>query len=184
MSINLSTFWTTWNVLSGNTSATNQYDFWRGLVMDDNTQINSQYDFFKYHNTTRYKFFNDLNSTYPEVWDETTFYQNTNDARIFDYNTFYYYGAESLPTGAPNPIEFQILKETVTPDCIAPLPDVQYYTNNVPTLANNVILYADNTLTAPVAGSPGTYYSEFQGASVFATFEIDGVGTIFNYTPC
>ena len=63
MSINLNTFWTTWGVLSGNTSATNQYDFWKGIVMSGGTQINSQYDFFTFNNTTRYKFFNDLNST-------------------------------------------------------------------------------------------------------------------------
>lgn len=184
MSINLSTFWTTWNVLSGNTSATNQYDFWRGLVMDDNTRINSQYDFFKYHNTTRYQFFNDLNSTYPEVWNETTFYQNTNDARIYNYDTFYYYGAQSLPTGLPNPIAFPIAKELLFADCFVPINDTTYYTNNISTLANGVILYVDDTLTATVAGFPGVYYSEFEGASVIATFEIDVDGSILNYTLC
>ena len=91
MSINLSTFWTTWGVSSGDTTSSNQYDFWRGLIMTGGTRMNSQYDFFKFHNTTRYEFFNDLNSTYPEVWDEYTFYQNTNDARIYDYKTFYQY---------------------------------------------------------------------------------------------
>jgi len=103
MSINLSTFWTTWGVSSGDTSSTNQYDFWRGLIMNDATRINSQYDFFKWNNTTRYQFFNNLNSTYPEVWDETTFYQNTNDSRIFDAFTFYTYAAQSLPGGGPPP---------------------------------------------------------------------------------
>ena len=38
MSINLSTFWTTWGVFSGNTSSTNQYDFWRGLIMSNGDQ--------------------------------------------------------------------------------------------------------------------------------------------------
>lgn len=37
MSINLSTFWTTWGVFSGNTSASNQYDLWRSLIMTDGT---------------------------------------------------------------------------------------------------------------------------------------------------
>ena len=104
MSIDLSTFWTTWNVASGDTSSTNQYDFWRGIIMDDDTQLSSQYDFFTYHNTTRYEFFKNLNSTYPEVWDETTFYQNTNDARIYDFNSFYTYAAETLPGGGPAPV--------------------------------------------------------------------------------
>lgn len=105
MSIDLSTFWTTWGVYSGDTSSTNQYDFWRGMIMDDDTQLSSQFDFFTYNNTTRYQFFKNLNNTYPEVWDETTFYQNTNDARIFDYNTFYTYAAESLPGGVtPGPM--------------------------------------------------------------------------------
>jgi len=103
MSINLSTFWTTWGVSSGDTSSTNQYDFWRGLIMTGGTRMNSQYDFFKFNNTTRYEFFKNLNSTYPEVWDETTFYQNTNDARIYDYNTFYTYAAQSLPGGGVTP---------------------------------------------------------------------------------
>ena len=99
MSINLSTFWTTWGVSSGDTSSTNQYDFWRGLIMTGGTRMNSQYDFFTFNNTTRYQFFKNLNSTYPEVWDEYTFYQNTNDARIYDFNTFYQYAAQSLPGG-------------------------------------------------------------------------------------
>ncbi len=73
MSINLSTFWTTWGVSSGDTSSTNQYDFWRGLIMTGGTRMNSQYDFFTFNNTTRYEFFKNLNSTYPDVWDETTF---------------------------------------------------------------------------------------------------------------
>lgn len=106
MSINLSTFWTTWGVSSGDTTSTNQYDFWRGLIMNDGTIINSQYDFFKWNNTTRYQFFNNLNSTYPEIWDETTFYQNTNDPRIYDAKTFYTYAAESLPGGGPVPPTF------------------------------------------------------------------------------
>jgi hypothetical protein len=99
MSIDLSTFWATYGVLSGDTTATNQYDFWRGIVMTGGTQINSQYDFFTFNNTTRYKFFNDLKTTYPDVWDETTFYQNTNDSRIFDFKTFYEYGAQYLSGG-------------------------------------------------------------------------------------
>jgi hypothetical protein len=33
MSIDLSTFWTTWGVFSGDTSSTNQYDLWRGIIM-------------------------------------------------------------------------------------------------------------------------------------------------------
>ena len=115
MSINLSTFWTTWDVASGNTSATNQYDLWRSLYMSGGTQLNSQYDFFKYHNTTRYQFFQNLNSTYPEVWDEYTFYQNTNDARIYDYKTFYEYAAQSLPGGGPIPTPTPSPTPTPTP---------------------------------------------------------------------
>jgi hypothetical protein len=68
------------------------------------TQLNNQYDFFTYHDTTRYKFFNDLNSTYPDVWDETTFYQNISDPRIYDAYTFGRFAAEFLPSGGtPTP---------------------------------------------------------------------------------
>lgn len=119
MSINLNTFWTTWGVFSGDTSSTNQYDFWRGLIMTGGTRMNNQYDFFTFNNTTRYEFFKNLNSTYPEVWDETTFYQNTNDVRIYDYKTFYQFAAQSLPTGAPTPTPTPV---PPTPTPVPPTP--------------------------------------------------------------
>ena len=109
MAINLSTFWGTWDVVSGNTQATNQYEFWKGMVMSTGQILNNQYEFFQYHNTTRYEWFKALQGTYPEVWDEYTFYKNTSDARIFDFKTFYQYGGEYLtavpvtPTPTPSP---------------------------------------------------------------------------------
>lgn len=96
MAINLSTFWSTWDVVGGNTSATNQYDFWKGMTMVNGQVLANQYEFFQYHNTTRYEWFRDLQSTYPEVYDEYTFYRNTSDNRIYDMKTFYQYGATYL----------------------------------------------------------------------------------------
>jgi hypothetical protein len=100
MSINLNGFWQSWDVVSGNTSATNQYEFWKGMVMSNGQILDNSYDFFKYHNTTRYEWFKNLQGTYPEVWDEYTFYKNTNDVSIFDFKTFYEYGASYL-VGTP-----------------------------------------------------------------------------------
>jgi hypothetical protein len=99
MAIDLSTFWGTWDVVSGNTQATNQYEFWKGMVMSTGQILNNQYEFFEYHNTTRYEWFKNLQATYPEVYDEYTFYKNTTDPNIFDFSTFYTYGAEYLTGG-------------------------------------------------------------------------------------
>ena len=101
MSIDLNGFWQSWDVVSGNTQANNQYDFWKGMVMTNGDVLANQYEFFTYHNTTRYEWFKALQGTYPEVWDEYTFYKNTNDARIYDYYTFYKYCGEYLvsPSG-------------------------------------------------------------------------------------
>jgi hypothetical protein len=112
MSINLNGFWQSWDVVSGNTAATNEYEFWKGMVMSNGQVLNNQFDFFTYHNTTRYEWFKALQGTYPYVWDEYTFYANTNDPRIYDYYTFYKYCGEYLvqavtptptPTNTPTP---------------------------------------------------------------------------------
>jgi hypothetical protein len=103
MSIDLNGFWQSWDVVSGNTQATNQYEFWKGMVMTNGDVLANQYDFFTYHNTTRYEWFKALQGTYPEVWDEYTFYKNTNDARIYDMSTFYQYGGEYL-VSTPGPL--------------------------------------------------------------------------------
>mgnify|MGYP003649944204 CR=1 FL=1 len=159
MSINLNTFWTTWGVLSGNTSATNQYDFWKGMVMTGGTQINSQYDFFTFNNTTRYKFFNDLNSTYPEVWDETTFYQNTNDDRIYDYYTFYQYGAQYLSGGTPTPTfqSWDVYDSGGMLDAgCTSTPNSTFYSTGS-TIQIGDIIYTDSALTTPVVGGGSGY---------------------------
>jgi hypothetical protein len=121
MVIDLTTFWSEWDVVSGNTQATNQYEFWNGMVMTNGQVLSSQYDFFVYHNTTRYEWFKNLQSTYPEVYDEYTFYKNTSDSRIYDYYTFYRYGGEYLvpsfitPTPTPTPTITPSYTPTPTP---------------------------------------------------------------------
>ena len=119
MSIDLNGFWQSWDVVSGNTQATNQYEFWKGMVMSNGQVLASQYDFFTYHNTTRYEWFKTLQGTYPEVWDEYTFYRNTNDARIYDYYTFYQYCGEYLVAVAPTPTP----TPTPSTNCTAPILD-------------------------------------------------------------
>jgi hypothetical protein len=136
MSIDLNGFWQSWNVVSGNTAASNEYEFWKGMVMSTGQVLNNQFDFFTYHNTTRYEWFKALQGTYPEVWDEYTFYKNTNDDRIFDFKTFYEYGGEYLvgtpvtptptptPTATPTPTPTNTPTPTPTPSptgCTSPL---------------------------------------------------------------
>jgi hypothetical protein len=124
MSIDLNGFWQSWGVVSGNTQATNQYEFWKGMVMSTGQVLNNQFDFFTYHNTTRYEWFKALQSTYPDVWDEYTFYKNTNDARIYDYYTFYKYCGEYLVqavTPTPTPTTSPIPSPTPTPTT-SPIP--------------------------------------------------------------
>jgi hypothetical protein len=136
MSIDLNGFWQSWDVVSGNTAASNEYEFWKGMVMSTGQVLNNQFDFFTYHNTTRYEWFKALQGTYPEVWDEYTFYKNTNDDRIFDFKTFYQYGGEYLtavpvtptptptPTATPTPTPTNTPTPTPTPSptgCTSPL---------------------------------------------------------------
>lgn len=115
MAINLSTFWSEWGVVSGNTQATNQYEFWNGMKMSNGQILASQYDFFTYHNTTRYEWFKNLQSTYPEVYDEYTFYRNTSDNRIYDYRTFYEFGGQYLSPSGITPTPTPTLTKTPTP---------------------------------------------------------------------
>jgi hypothetical protein len=121
MSIDLNGFWQSWDVVSGNTAASNEYEFWKGMVMSNGQVLNNQFDFFKYHNTTRYEWFKALQGTYPQVWDEYTFYKNTNDARIFDYYTFYKYCGEYL-VAAPSPTPTATAVPTPTPTAVPPTP--------------------------------------------------------------
>lgn len=124
MAIDLTTFWSGWDVVSGNTQATNQYEFWKGMVMTNGQVLASEYDFYTYHNTTKYEWFRDLQFTYPEVYDEYTFYRNTSDNNIYDYRTFYEFGAQYLvpiaitptptPTFTPTPSPTSIQCESYT----------------------------------------------------------------------
>jgi len=132
MSIDLNGFWQSWGVVSGNIQAVNEYEFWKGMVMSTGQVLNNQFDFFTYHNTTRYEWFKALQSTYPYVWDEFTFYANTNDPRIYDYYTFYRYCGEYL-TGVP-----------VTP---TPTPTITPTSTLTPTPTNTVTPTVTPTIT-------------------------------------
>lgn len=92
--INLSTFFSGLGITSGNTQASNFYEFWKGIIMNGDTEINDITGFMSYLGTNRYEFFKDLQSTYPDVWDEYTFYKNIDDVRIYDFYTFYKYAGE------------------------------------------------------------------------------------------
>ena len=94
--IDLTTFFTSLGIVSGNTQAKSFYDFWYGIEFGDGTITYNITEFMTYLETTRYEFFKSLQSTYPSVYDEYTFYQNINDNRIYDFYTFYTYAGEYL----------------------------------------------------------------------------------------
>ena len=182
MSIDLNGFWQSWDVVSGNTQANNQYDFWKGMVMTTGQVLANQYEFFTYHNTTRYEWFKALQGTYPEVWDEYTFYKNTNDARIYDHYTFYKYAGEYLvgtpvtptptPTSTvtPTPTPTNTPTPTPTPSptgCTSPLISTTslsaYYKLN-----GNLTATAGPAITAPNGVSYTTgKFGDANGSAVF-----------------
>jgi hypothetical protein len=166
MSINLNGFWQSWGVVSGNTQATNQYDFWKGMVMSNGQVLNNSYDFFKYHNTTRYQWFKNLQGTYPEVWDEYTFYANTNDVGIYDMATFYQYGGAYL---ASLPSCYELLRYD---NGFGDINDYDYagygWLNGVP----GTIEITFNSGLAP----DGNYYT------IFTNDNLTGIGVVFDGT--
>lgn len=113
--INLTTFFTSLGIVNGNTEATNFYEFWYGIEFGDGTITYNITEFMTYLGTTRYEFFHSLNSDYPGVFDEYTFYSNIDDPRIYDYYTFYTYAGQYL-TGIPiTPTPTPTLTPTNTP---------------------------------------------------------------------
>lgn len=180
MAIDLSTFWATWDVVSGNTSATNQYEFWKGMVMSNGQILANQYEFFKYHNTTRYEWFRDLQSTYPEVYDEYTFYRNTNDPNIFDMRTFYEFGAQYLnpipvtPTPTPNVTPTMTVTPSVTPtNTVTPTATYTPTPTASPTSDPNAdtyiaaVLFAGGTLTAGQQTAIQTLFTSLKSAGLY-----------------
>lgn len=93
--IDLTTFFGNLGVVGGNTNATNQYEFFKGIQWSDGDTTNSQYEFFKKVSISRYEFFK-------QYTNETEFYKNTSDARIYDFYTFYTYAGEYLITVVNN----------------------------------------------------------------------------------
>lgn len=185
MAIDLSTFWGTWDVVSGNTSATNQYEFWKGIVMSTGQVLANQYEFFQYHNTTRYEWFRDLQSTYPEVYDEYTFYKNTNDPDIYDMRTFYEFGAKYLnttpvtptptPTFTPTPSVTPPVTPTNTPSgtpAVTPTPtssptgdpDAQAY------LA--AVVATGGTVTSDITTAVETLFTQLKSNGLYSKLDI------------
>jgi hypothetical protein len=116
MPVLMNTFWSNLGVVSGNISATNQYDLWKGITFNDGFVCASQYDFFTHLGTNRYEFFKSYNSTDSNIVDETTFYQNTSDPEIWDYYTFYLHAAKYLiPAISPTPTPTTTATLTPTP---------------------------------------------------------------------
>lgn len=99
MSIDLTTFFDDLGIVSGNTEAVNQYEFFKGIGWDDSTVTNNQYEFFKKIGQSRYDFFK-------QYENEREFYRSTNDIRIKDFWTFYRYAGQYLVGFSDNWILF------------------------------------------------------------------------------
>jgi hypothetical protein len=106
--------------------------------------LNNQFDFFTYQNTTRYEWFKALQGTYPDVWDEYTFYKNTNDARIYDYYTFYKYCGEYLIGTPVTPTPTPTITPTSTP---TPTPTNTPTPSPSPVVQNSILTEGDDFIT-------------------------------------
>jgi hypothetical protein len=185
MAIDLTTFWGTWDVVSGNTQATTQYEFWKGMVMSTGQILNNQYEFFTYHNTTRYEWFRDLQSTYPEVYDEFTFYKNTNDPQIYDMRTFYQFGAPYLnstpvtPTPTPTNTPTMTVTPTVTPtNTLTPTPTFTPTPSSTPTGDADAQAYlaavvaTGGTVTSDITTAVETLFTSLKSAGIYSKLDI------------
>ena len=95
MSIDLTTLFGDLGIVSGNTNATNQYEFYNGVVWDDDTITYNQFEFFsKTPEGNRYEFFKPYGGEY-------NFYKDISDPSITDYRTFYQYGGFFLSPPEP-----------------------------------------------------------------------------------
>lgn len=92
--IDLGQLFTDLGIAGGNTQSHTQYDFYKGVIWNDADVTYNQYEFFKKVDDSRYAFF----KPYP---NETQFYKDIDDDRIYDYDTFYKYAAEYFAGGVP-----------------------------------------------------------------------------------
>lgn len=151
--INLSTFFSGLGITGGNTESTNFYEFWKGIVMNGDTEINNITEFMTYLGTNRYEFFKSLNSEYPEVIDETSFYSNIDDVRIYDFYTFYKYAGEYLG-GSPSPTfqSWDVYDSGGMLDAgCTSTPNTTFYSTGS-TIQTGDIIYTDSDLTTPLVG--------------------------------
>lgn len=99
MAIDLTTFFSGLGITSVNASASNQYEFYKGVGWNDSTTTNNQYEFYKKLDADeyRYGFYKQYVSEYGDFYRDGF----TNDARIVDFYTFYKYAAGYFSGGAP-----------------------------------------------------------------------------------
>jgi len=161
MPIQMNTFWSDLGIVSGNTSANNQYDLYKGLTFNDGFVCASQYDFFTHLETNRYEFFKSYNSVDSDIVDEYTFYKNTDDVRIYDFTTFYTY-AGSYITNVP-------VTPTPTPTSTAtPTPTPSSTSTPTPTTTSTATPTPTRTATPTPTPTP-VFTTEYQEILNYAT---------------
>lgn len=163
--INLTTFFNDWGIVAGNGDATDFYSFWNGLELSGGTIISNITEFMNYHNTTRYEFFHNLQSTYSDVFDEYTFYKNIDDPEIYDFTSFYQHAASYL-TPLPSPTPTPTPTQTPTPS-----------PTNTPTPTPTPSISASPTPTPTPTSTPTP------SPSAKARPVVSGIGTPLHYEP-
>ena len=192
MPVNMNTFWSDLGIISGNTSATNQYDLYKGLKFNDGFVCASQYDFFTHLGTNRYEFFKSYNSVDSNIVDEYTFYKNTSDPNIYDYRTFNQLAGSFISSTpvTPTPTPSATVTPTITPtptltptSSVTPTPTPSPIPSPAMTFitstnnTNNLTTYTFNSVDI---GGPGLIVVVFGSeggngtASSFTSFTIGG----------
>lgn len=175
--INLTTFFNDWGIVAGNGDATDFYSFWNGLELSGGTIISNITEFMNYHNTTRYEFFHNLQSTYPDVFDEYTFYSNIDDPDIIDFISFYQHAASYL-TPLPSPTPTPTPTNTPTP---TPSPTASPTPTPTPTTTPTPSPSAKARPVVSVIGTPLHYEPTPATASTItrtATFNATGIALV------
>jgi hypothetical protein len=188
----MNTFWSDLGVVSGNTSATNQYDLFNGLTFNDGFVCSSQYDFFTHLGTNRYEFFKSYNSVDSNIIDEYTFFQNTSDPNIYNFNTFFEYAGSFInsvpvtptptptqtitptPTITPTITPTSTLTPTPTPSAVV-LPSVDYITYRTSTTDSNSYSFSSTSIVGPGLIIVGCSYSSSSSNPSITSLTMNGV---------
>ncbi len=191
MPVNMNTFWSDLGVIGGVSGATNQYDLFNGLTFSDGFVSSSQYDFFNHLGTNSYEFFKSYNSVDPNIVDQYTFFQNTSDPNIYNFNTFYTYAGEFINSEpvTPTPTPTQTITPSVTPTkTVTPTPSVTTTVTPTrtltptPTITPSPQVYILDSYSASAAFSVRKLRSAYSGSALRVRRSSDNIEQDIGFT--